>query len=210
MKIFGLVCGLLVTFSVVAGNPSSQNWHQGELVLLNEQTVNGEFSYDAFTDLIQVKDERVVKVYSARQVRAFGYFDEKSNQMRRFLSLSYPVRRNRNQKAFFEIVLTGEMYLLRRLHNMRSSNPTQLNAMESDSPWYDKKNAYEYFVYANDHFIPISQFRRRIYPILMKEYKEQLEVFIKDKKLNIYTQRGKFMLINQYNVLKSPDKISLF
>ncbi len=199
-----------MAFSAYAVHPSFQNWHKGELVLSDNQTVNAEFSYDTFTDLIQVKEEHVIKVYSARQVSSFGFFDEKSNQMRRFLSLKYPDRRNRSRKAFFEIVLTGDLYLLRRLHSVRNTNPMQPTLAEAESPWYDRKNMFEYFVYTQNRFIPIRHFRKQIYTKIMSEYDAQLQAFIKEKHLNIYSQRGRFMLINQYNILKNPDLITLF
>ncbi len=210
MKIFGFIGVFLASLSALAVNPNLNKWHRGELLFSDNQTVEGEIRYDSFTDLIQVKEENVIRVYSARQVNTFGFFDETTNQMRRFLSLTVPDRRHRNRKVFYEIVLTGEMYLLRRLHPRGPLMAASPSLTEVESPWYDRKNIFDYYTYSHNRLIPIRHFRKQIYSKIMGEYGEELQAFMAEKKLNLYTQRGKFMLINQYNILKDPSLITLF
>jgi len=210
MKIFCLIGIFFVGLSVYAVRPQVKNWYKGELMMADHQVVKVDINYDAATDLLQVRDENTVKIYSARQVTSFGYFDAAHNTIRRFVSLVQPDKRNRFRRSFFEIVLTGEMYLLRRLRYTTSPATMQAALTEMESPWYDTKNRYEYFVYTDDRFIPMNQFRKAIFPRMMRMHEKELEAFMEERRLSIFTQQGQFMLINRYNVLQNPNKIALF
>ena len=205
-NIFALL-GFCVSLTVPAMQP--QVWHSGEITLNSAQVLNGEIRYDALTDLLQVKDNATLKVYSARQLSSFIYFDVAANTVRRFLSLPDPVRRRSRAKVFLEVVLAGEMYLLRRPHSPRNARMLGGPVIEMESPWYDSKNVFEYFIYANGGFTPLERFQKAVLPRLMREFATPLQAFIQKRNLNLFTQRGRFLLINQYNVLKAPAKIAL-
>lgn len=196
-----------VSLGVFATQP--QNWHSGDVVFADAQTHSGEIRYDALTDLLQVKDHATVKVYSARQLQSFAYFDVAANTVRRFMSFADPVRRRPHARVFMEVVLAGEVYLLRRPNLPRKARMLAGPMPEMESPWYDSRNAFEYFTYANGSFTSLQRFHRAVLPRLMREFAAPLQTFIQERNLNLFTQRGRFLLINQYNVLKAPAKIAM-
>lgn len=209
MKNLVLFLCLCVSASVSANRPELKNWHAGELVLNSTQVIDGQLRYDALTGLLQVKDNATVKIYSARQLSSFAYFDNAANTVRRFMSFPDPQRRRSRAKVFLEIVLTGEVYLLRRPRLSRQARMLGEQVSEIESPWYDTKNAFEYFVHSNGEFTALRHFQRRVLPRLLNEFAVPLQAFIRKRNLNLFTQRGCLLLINQYNVLKDPDKIVL-
>ncbi|MCU0352985.1 MAG: hypothetical protein MUD08_04475 [Cytophagales bacterium] len=211
MRLFCFLFAFVVMATANATRPQAALWHKGEIQLLDNQWLDGEVSYDVATDLLQVRKGSLVRVYTARQVNTFGYFDTKQNTMRRFVSLPQAENRFwRGRRQFYEIVLTGEMYLLRRPRNTRQPGMTHTVNVFTDSPWYDSRNIYNYYVYRDKRFTPIRRFRKEIFPAMVREFSVPLQNYMREKDLDIFTQRGQFMLINQYNVLKNPDAIVLF
>lgn len=206
MKRLAMVFLFLLPLVAEARKPGETRWYTGQMVLMNNQMIDCELSYDAYTDLIQVQENNRVKVYSARQVKSFVYYDSENNAHRHFVSLLYGSR-FRVSWLFFERVLGGEMNLLRRY---RSVKLAQQSKTAKEELWYDSRKVYDYFIYNDKGFIPFYRFRKAVLGQMMAEYKEPLQDFIRSRNLDMSTQRGQFMVISQYNTLKDPEKLGLF
>ena len=60
----------------------SELWHQGKVVLIGGDTLNGTVKYDFENDLVQVNDSYTLKTYSSRKIFYFEIFDETTKSYR--------------------------------------------------------------------------------------------------------------------------------
>ncbi|MDJ1501647.1 hypothetical protein [Xanthocytophaga agilis] len=206
MKNYFLIVALLIAVVAQAKRPVMQTWYVGEITLLNNEVLERELRYDAYTDLLQVKENGTIKVYSARQVSSFAFFDIYSNSKRQFVSLMQTTR-FRKSRMFFENVISGELKLIRRV---RSAGAARRIVEETTDSWFDKHNIYDYYIYTDNRFISTRQFYKEIYERIMVEFKKPLDIFIKSRNINLNTQYGQFVLINQYNILKNSATVGHF
>ncbi|MEP2772899.1 MAG: hypothetical protein ABJH05_12175 [Fulvivirga sp.] len=101
-----LACGAYAQFP-------SEVWHDGELVLVNGDTLKGQIKYNLETDLVQFSDDKkTIKTYTARKLLHFEIFDKTSNRYRRFYVLPYNLSGNYNAPIIFELVLEGRKLTL--------------------------------------------------------------------------------------------------
>ncbi len=186
----------------------AQGWHAGLLILPNNEQLETNILFDASTDLIQVQTGTTIKVYSARQVLAFQYFDPHTNVVRHYESHLYARNHARKTRMFFEVVVAGEMKVLRRFKSWKQAR--SVTASHTDQLWYDSNNTYDYLVYTQNKFIPIKNFKKVILPQLLQEYGDALNAFMKKQQLTVFSQRGRLMVINRYNVLKNAEAVARF
>jgi hypothetical protein len=205
---------LLLAISIVwfrAVHAKEANWYTGTIKLLSNQTMEGEVSYNPEADVVQFKGKGIVKAFSARSIQSFGYFDTDMNMFRRFLALSYKTRPTYQTKMFFEIVLTGHMYLVRRKNNSMDFLSSSSFSQGSESEkFYDTINGFTYYVYSGHQFINIKKFRKEIWPSMQAEFGEELKAFIRENHINKHLSTGKFRIINYYNTLKDPSLIAFY
>ncbi|MDJ1469470.1 hypothetical protein QNI19_13835 [Cytophagaceae bacterium DM2B3-1] len=206
MKNYFLIVALLIAVVAQAKRPVMQTWYVGEITLLNNEVLERELRYDAYTDLIQVKENGTIKVYSARQVSSFAFFDVYSNSKRQFVSLLYTTRFKKS-RVFFENIISGELNLIRKA---RSAGAARRIVEETKDAWFDTHNVYDYYIYTDNQFISTKQFFKEVYERIMVEFKQPLDIFIKSRNININTQFGQFVLINQYNILKNSATVGYF
>ncbi|MDJ1483866.1 hypothetical protein QNI16_25420 [Cytophagaceae bacterium YF14B1] len=206
MKNYFLIVALLIAVVAQAKGPVMQTWYVGEITLLNNEVLERELRYDAYTDLIQVKENGTIKVYSARQVSSFAFFDVYSNSKRQFVSLLYTTRFKKS-RVFFENIISGELNLIRKA---RSAGAARRIVEETKDAWFDTHNVYDYYIYTDNQFISTKQFFKEVYERIMVEFKQPLDIFIKSRNININTQFGQFVLINQYNILKNSATVGYF
>ncbi len=206
MKNLLMTAAFLLAFTAQARKPLTPHWYTGEITLRNNQVLLCEYNYDPFTDLLQVKEDNRVKILNARQIQSFAYFDDSNNTQRYFVSMFFG-NRFRSNRVFFEKVLDGELTLLRRY---KSATIARRARNEAEEIWYDSRNYYNYYIYNEEKLTSFHDFKKKGFGQIIAEYKQALESFIHRRKLNLNTQRGAFLVINQYNVLKGFPGLSVF
>ena len=116
MKTFLTICIIgILSFSAQAQVFPSEVWHDGTVVLINEDTLKGLVKYDIVNDHIQLRnnDEKVLS-FSAQKLFYFEIYDKGIKSYRQFYSLPYRVKENYSVPILFEVLYEGRLTLLSR------------------------------------------------------------------------------------------------
>lgn len=181
MKVLLLICSIV---TLLAGNVNSQSWFKGSVTLSNKQVLTGDISVDTQYDLILVRRDNAVDVFPAYRIYSSRMYDSKKDINRRYVSLKDPV--NPRMSKLFEIVISGEVFVLRREVTRFSTTP------EHDAL------GYEYFVLFENELIDLKQFNPKVYPKL-KESEVAIASFIRQQRLNPNNAANAVQIIQYYN-----------
>lgn len=92
----------------------SEHWHDGYLVTVEGDTIEGLLKYDLENDLVQLEKDRRMSTYSSRNMISFEIFDGITENYRKFYSIPYNVNLSYKVPRIFEILYLGELTLLTR------------------------------------------------------------------------------------------------
>ena len=92
----------------------SELWHQGFLVLVNEDTLTGKLKYNLDQELIQIETKDKIYTYSGNKVFYFQIFDQTVDSYRQFYTLPYALVNKYEAPVFFEVLVEGKVTLLCR------------------------------------------------------------------------------------------------
>jgi hypothetical protein len=65
-----------------------------------------------------------------------------------------------------------------------------------------------YFVHTGGRFVPITRFRRELWPAMAARFGPELKQFMKQYGVSRRTLPGKLRLINQFNVLEGANGLT--
>ncbi|HNP18478.1 MAG TPA: hypothetical protein PKL31_08605 [Fulvivirga sp.] len=104
-----LVFIISCTTQVVAQDFPSQVWHDGEIVLLEGDTLKGQVKYSQETDIVEFTrgNANTAIAFSARKVLYFEIFDRSVNRYREFYALPFAVKGDYETPVVFEVILEG-------------------------------------------------------------------------------------------------------
>ncbi len=178
-KIF--FCLLLV--NCVHTKAQSLKWFEGSVVLTSGDVIVGKMVIEPSLDVLLVQQENARIVYPAHKIKSFYYYDESSDINRRFVSLrDKSTLHNHNQ--LFEIVLQGEVNVLRR-QKTRSLKPS--DALD-----------FTYYVTYQDDVMLLKKFGKKVYPQLVSTM-ERLDDFVVSNHLRAYDDSNSIRIIEYYN-----------
>jgi hypothetical protein len=172
----------LVIFPV--SNATAQTWFEGSITLADKQVLTGDISIDTRYDLILIKNNGVVDVYPAHRVYAARVYDANKKINRRYISMKHPF--NARLSLLFEIVISGEIFVLRR-ELTRYSTTIEHEAL-----------GFDYYVLYENELIELESFNPRVYPKL-KPSEDALASFIKNNRLNPNDEAAAVQIIQYYN-----------
>jgi hypothetical protein len=188
---------VLVPF-VQAANDS---WYKGVIQLNTKEKVWGEINYNPQYDIIQCKNEGMIKAFSAHNVVAFRFFDEELSVNRYFRTVEEK-RGFYKKKSFYEIVIDGNLKIIRKKKNFTSfkSSPEEYSVHEKD---------YNYFVLNGGRLTKISKFKKEIIRGMMRDREEEIKSYMKAEKLYSYRLRDQILIVDRYNELKGTESQKL-
>lgn len=200
-----ILLAILIHCSTFAGE---EGWYRGEVVFNSETTLQGEIRYDWRAGIVQYRRDGRMQAFGPHRLQSFAFFDTQLNTIRRFQALSSGVEGGPTGKTFFEVVLSGPLTLVRR------ANPTIGFGVPADRLPAEEANpafqlaGYSYFVHADGRFMPITLFRRKLWPTMATRFGPELKQFMKQYGVSRRTLPGKFRLINQFNVLAGANALT--
>lgn len=158
-------------------------WHDGVIVLRNEQIVTGEVALPGNYDLVLFRKGDTVSVYPAHKIKSVFFYDAKQNVNHRLVSakeehMTHPVYR------LYEIVLQGELSVWRK-----QTSPV------ANSDKFD----FDYFIRFDDHLLPLQQFRHKVYHELLKNAHEEILTFVTRENLDPSQPADALRIIEFYN-----------
>ncbi len=160
----------------------SPQWHEGSLVLKNNHVLQGKLAVQPAHDMILFRTKDRMKVYTADKITAAYFYDEATNVNRKYISLDES-EYSFSASYLYEVVLFGEVRLVRRLSN---------------NAGMDHAQAYRYFVLVGKELVSLKKFRTKVYPDLLSR-SEGLFTFINKYDLNPNNSADIVRIIDYYN-----------
>ena len=174
------------TFSQRSAYELSGKWYKAMVMLTSQEELSGEVSLQHEHDLILFRShaDKSVKVFPAYRINMIHFHDNADNTLRKFVSLTTVTEGYRKEFHLYEVVVDGRIPVIRR-KKMFFPEP---------GPYVN----YNYFILQENHMIPLSQFKRKVYPeMLAKE--EGIEMYVEDRDLNLRNDSDVMRLIAYYN-----------
>jgi hypothetical protein len=168
----------------VYGSPAIQ-WHDGVVVLANDQLLTGQVSIHPRHNFVIFNAEGKQTVLPAKKIHQVYYYDEISNINRKFISVVKD-HVGYHRYELYEIVVWGDVMVLRK-QMMKSAQ--------------DDHCAFNYFIYHNTEVFPVKHFKKKIYPMLNDRYSVALADFAKEKRLNFNFTQDIISILKFYNEL---------
>jgi hypothetical protein len=194
--------GLLPSYSQSDSNENG--WHLGSITLNTGQAFSGKVRYDQLTELVQLRTETMLKAFSARQVQSFRFSEQAYGMLREFITVDFHPSARYARKTFFEVVLKGPLMVLRQPHHLNNRSLAQNHPSDNSLALFDYLTGFSYYVYTQNEFVAIRNFKKAILPLMIKDFGRELAQIVKDKKLRIFRLDSQIRLINYYNFLKNP------
>jgi hypothetical protein len=164
---------------------AQHDWVSGSVVLNTNKVLVGEISKKPIHDLILVKSSEGIRALPAHQVSYYRFYDGDADINRQFLSIkSHDFFET---AKFFEIVIQGNIKVLRRYHKKTAEN--EVNEA------YD----FDYFTLYDNTLVPLGQFKKKVYPKLMEKYPIEMSTFISTSQSHHTSTESTFCIIKQFN-----------
>jgi len=185
-------------FSLAQRQWPSELWHEGKIVLVDGDTLNGLVKYDFHQNLVQYTvNNRKAEIYTARKVLFFEIFDETVHKYRRFFVLPYSNPSNYKAPIFFELLEEGKMTLLsRELLEYKTYN----NAFYGGS--YSRLiQTYYYYLLKEDGTIEDFRGNKNDLIDMMGNKRKPVEKYIKANRLDFDDKYDVARIVAYYNSL---------
>lgn len=180
----------------------SEIWHEGKLVLLDNDTLRGDIKYDLENNLIQIKSGKRVEAYSGRKILFFEIYDTTIGDYRQFYALPYDISgSNYRAPVLFEVLHEGKISLLTReavQYQTINSGPTYFGGPRT-------RIVLVYDFYFLDNEGKIERFNKRKKDLLfyLRKKSNEIKKYIKDNNLKVDSKRDLARIIAYYNSLIS-------
>lgn len=182
----------------------SQLWHDGKLVLLDEDTLAGKIKYDFENDLVQLNIRNTIQTYASRKILYFEIFDEMSNNYRYFYSLPYEIQNNYEIPIIFEVLYEGELTLLARETIVTETVP-QYNTFYRPQFYNTRARLdYNYFFLNKNGTIERYTMKKNDLLNYMRKKSSQVRQYMRKNNLKHDERADLFRIVAYYNALINP------
>lgn len=196
--LIAILCSLCqVSFAQVF---PSEVWHDGKLVLMEGDTLEGQVKYNLETDLVQfTRDRQTVKTFTGRKLLFFEIFDKTVNRYRQFYAIPYNVKSNYKAPVIFEVLYTGDhLSLLSR----EAIEYQVANYPYSMSGTYTRLElVYTHYFLKPDGSITLFTGKKKDLLWVMNKNSSEIKKYIKNEKIRIDRRGDLVKLVAYYNSL---------
>ncbi len=180
-------------FLFISFSNAQSEWVKGSVVLKDNRVLVGAISKKPTHELILLKNNDGVMALPSHQVSTYRFYDEDSNINRQFLSVE--TSDLFRSFKFFEIVIQGNVKVLRRYH--KQTLYTELNE------GYD----FDYFALIENSLIPLSRFKRDVFPKLLEKHPIEISAFVSVNELPLKSIQSAFSIIKHFNTIDKKSDI---
>ena len=204
-----LIVALFALQAVKGQDFPSQIWHEGKIVLANNEVLTGLIKYDLETNIIQRQAQKGIETFNSSSIEFFEILDEIYGGIRTFYSLPYAMNTDYEVPVFFELLVDGQnMTLLAReyitVENRMGGmgmGGMYMNPMWGGPMMGMNKLAFHFYFLQDGKIQKFSQKRKDLLNI-MDDKSSEIRLFIRKNRLQ-YDQRGDLLRITAYyNKLK--------
>ena len=171
-------------------------WHEGKLILEEDDTLRDNIKYDLQSDLIQFEKDNRLESYTARKIVFFEIFDKTAKRYRQFYSLPYSAQGGYRAPVFFELLAEGKLTLLCR-------EAVEVKSYPSSFYYYGSSNrmvlVYKYFFLTDKGVIEQFSGKKNDLIYLMGNQGDQVEKYMKTNKLNLDNKYHFAQVVDYYN-----------
>ena len=184
---------VLLFFAVVnlsAIGQSMQPWQQGAVVLSNNIVLTGDLLVHLDFNTVVVNDSNDRLVLPASTIKSFRYYDKRNNINRQYITL---VDEQPGTSTFYELIVQGEYKVVRKQKRIHSVIP-------------DDKEDYMYFTFKDGILTPIRNFRKKVFPQLLKSYPD-LNKWVHAQRLNLNCSETALLVVMEYNRVLNANQL---
>ena len=195
-----LILIILASFVAKAQEFPSDLWHQGMLVLVNEDTLSGKLKYSIDQDLVQIESADKVYTYSGKRVFYFQIFDETVDTYREFYTLPYALINQYEAPIFFEVLVEGELTLLcREAVVTKTVNDNNVNPYGSSMSYSRDVLVYTYYFLDNKGTITKYSLKKRDLLRVLQKRSDKIDKYMKVNHLKADKRYDLSRIIAFYN-----------
>lgn len=198
MKKVILTLFLLVGFTYIHAQYSSQEWHNGYIVTTEKDTVRGKINYDMEANIVQVSVRNSVKAYSSYKILYFQIFDVILQSYRQFYTLPYALKTRYETPVLFEVLYEGELSLLAR-EKIVQETATVGTPMWSNARVMQDRLDYDFFFLSRDGKMTFYNGQRSELYEILKDKKSEVRDFVKTNNLKTDVMRDLIRITSFYN-----------
>ena len=198
MILVGLCIGQNVMAQLVMDKPDFRYvWSYGVVIDDEQEVHRGQVMLNYEENLVMIKQGEITTTLAPNQTTYVQFYDEELGINREFIPL---VRvRNLRIPAFFEVVVKGNLVLLRR--EVMYDNPTKTNDENGVTMTITPVVRHEYYLYNHDRLQSLVSYRRDLLPFI-RSRKQDIDSFVRDNKLQVAVITDQIEIIHYYNSLE--------
>jgi hypothetical protein len=158
-------------------------WFDGSLILKEgKEVITGKVAVQPAFDLVLMDFKDSIKIYPAHKVLSLRYFDPFTKINKKFTVIQLVVG-NFKASRLFEIVVSGEIPVLRRIHSTLSDTE-------------DHATSYDYYLYFKGEVIDLTDFKQRVFSTI---HSEPLKNHVAKEKLSLFVKQDIILIVQYYN-----------
>lgn len=179
-------------------------WCIGRVTLENGEVIEGEINYDLRFEVVQVRDNGIIRAFTAEGIMQFTMFDPVSYLQRDFISLNHQLESGYERKALFEIIADGEITVLRKSEYIR--RPRIMESRRASHVYLNTVCKHHYYAIKSDEILEINDFKAEILP-WMNQYEQEVNNYIKKGKVRLRSIKEQLQVVGFYNQLYANHKL---
>lgn len=200
MKGWSLIIFLVVCFDTSAQKFSSDEWHNGRIILTSNDTIVGKVRYNLESNTVIVNPARSKEQYAfnAQKLIYFDFTDALTGTFRQFIILPFDINNNNYEiPVFFEIVQEGQLSLLTRERIEKVvDNYSGYRSFSTDRLVQDY-----YFLKENGKIIKFDG-KKRSLKYIFEPYYTEVREYIRERNLKLDRMTDLSRIVSYYNQLK--------
>ena len=181
-------------------------WHEGTVVFTNQTAVSADLHLDMELGLLLVRQSGSIRTFPAFKVKHVEFFDEKFGKPRSFISLPYKSSRFNQGANLFEVVLRGELIILRKEQSTFAKKMEAFmgNLNNNLNPYDD--GHYTYYLYDGVKLIKLRQLNKRKLASVVEKYVLEVNNYIKQRNIIFKDIYSRIKVVAYYNALSQCKK----
>ena len=148
-------------------------WSAGIVTTNDNSILQGEVCYNYAHDIVMFRKspEATITAFSVRDIASFRYYDEQQKVVHYYKTFAFQSSEFTSRLGFFDIVVSGDIYYLRRHNQMTYYDGTDERrfAVKKSARISPHLLCYDYYVLLGDDVIRAKRFKKEVLPWLMEQ-----------------------------------------
>ncbi|MCG8322175.1 MAG: transcriptional regulator [Cytophagales bacterium] len=174
LKTFFVAVLINPCFDAWSFQSQNDSWYLGKIKLKDSTTLSGRINYQLKYNVLMHKSQGQTKTYTANIVDYFEVQDKDFKKVKRYHSIPVKIRENKVIPEFFEVIIRGNMTLLKREVQVRKRMGKRTVVSTVDRFYYMDRSGFV------QNLVPT---KKNILK-LMEDHAREVNEFMEDLDLN--------------------------